>query len=342
MTIANSSPAVSLAQGFVFDTREMDRLRARVQQSPEGEAAQREVAQQFEALFINMMIQRMRDATPAEGLFDNEQTRMMQSLADQQMASELVRSQSGLGLAEALLRQIRQPGNALAAAGSAASAGQAPGTAGVAGAAASVAMPGLAATPGSLSAAMPANSGGAQGFWRGARAGMAAGQAWAGQVPALRAAAHAPDFVARFVEKLAPMAQRVAQESGIPAQLILGQAALESGWGRREIRHEDGSPSHNLFGIKATSGWRGDVVETMTTEYEAGTARKLSQPFRAYSSYEDALRDYAGLLQRSERYQSVLQTSDPAEAARRIQAAGYATDPAYADKLISVMAMLER
>ncbi|KKO71509.1 hypothetical protein AAV32_11480 [Kerstersia gyiorum] len=333
MTIASGSTAASLAQGFVFDTREMDRLRAKVQQSPDGEAAQREVAQQFEALFINMLIQRMRDATPSEGLFDNEQTRMMQSLADQQIASDLASKQSGLGLAEALLRQIRQPGSAVAAT---ASEYGSVGASGVSGAGERGSLDGSAA------AASPALQ---QNLWRGARAGMAAvraGAALAGQAPMLKAAAHAPDFVASFVEKLAPMAQRIAQESGIPAQLILGQAALESGWGRREIRHEDGSPSHNLFGIKATPAWRGAVVETMTTEYEDGKARKLTQPFRAYSSYEDALRDYAGLLQRNERYQGVLQASDPAEAARRIQEAGYATDPGYADKLINVMAMLER
>ncbi|MCO7642963.1 flagellar assembly peptidoglycan hydrolase FlgJ, partial [Pseudomonas sp. S 311-6] len=336
MTIASGSTAASLAQGFVFDTREMDRLRAKVQQSPDGEAAQREVAQQFEALFINMLIQRMRDATPSEGLFDNEQTRMMQSLADQQIASDLASKQSGLGLAEALLRQIRQPGSAMAD---------------VSGAAGSVSGRGPGGTgeltrelrvDGSLAPTSPTLQ---QNLWRGARAGVAAvraGAAFAGRAPMLKAAAQAPDFVASFVEKLAPMAQRIAQESGIPAQLILGQAALESGWGRREIRHEDGSPSHNLFGIKATPAWRGAVVETMTTEYEDGKARKLTQPFRAYSSYEDALRDYAGLLQRNERYQGVLQASDPAEAARRIQEAGYATDPGYADKLINVMAMLER
>lgn len=102
----------------------------------------------------------------------------------------------------------------------------------------------------------------------------------------------------------------------------------------------DGSTSYNLFGIKATGGWKGKVAEVMTTEYENGVARKVKQPFRAYDSYEHALSDYARLITENSRYQHVVTAANEKDAARKIQAAGYATDPKYADKLINVMAKL--
>src|SRR3546814_9002915 len=116
-------------------------------------------------------------------------------------------------------------------------------------------------------------------------------------------------------------AQSAARQTGVPARLILGQAALESGWGRRELRYDDGSTSYNLFGIKAGSSWSGEVVNVLTTEYEDGVARKVVQPFRAYGSYEESFADYARLIGDSPRYESVLQVSDEIDAAPRIQAA---------------------
>src|SRR5690606_37761347 len=98
----------------------------------------------------------------------------------------------------------------------------------------------------------------------------------------------APDYIRDFVSRMASAADYAAEQSGVPAKLILSQAALESGWGQREIQREDGSSSHNLFGIKATGGWKGEVVHVMTTEYEDGVPRKVSQSFRAYDSYADS------------------------------------------------------
>src|SRR5690606_13570347 len=159
-------------------------------------------------------------------------------------------------------------------------------------------------------------------------------------VPAVSASPDVPAYVASFVDKLGRAARKVAEASGLPLRLIMGQAALESGWGKREIRMADGSNSYNLFGIKATGGWKGKVADILTTEYENGVARKVKQPFRAYDSYEHALADYARLITQSERYQSVVQARSDTDAARKIQAAGYATDPAYADKLIKIMERL--
>lgn len=148
------------------------------------------------------------------------------------------------------------------------------------------------------------------------------------------AAPRAPGQQGDFLREHWDAAQVATQETGIPAQFILAQAAHESAWGRREIRMADGSPSHNLFGIKATGAWTGKVAEITTTEYVGGQARKVTAKFRAYDSYEDAFRDYARLLKNNDRYAEVMRRGNTAEGfAQGLQKAGYATDPAYADKL---------
>ena len=141
-----------------------------------------------------------------------------------------------------------------------------------------------------------------------------------------------------FVNRMWPEAAGASRATGIPAHFIIGQAALESGWGAREIRGSDGSASHNLFGVKAGRGWTGRSVEVMTTEYVDGTPRKMVERFRAYDSYAAAFEDYARLLKTNPRYSGVIEGSrDAASFARGLQQAGYATDPNYADKLTRVI-----
>jgi flagellar protein FlgJ len=142
----------------------------------------------------------------------------------------------------------------------------------------------------------------------------------------------------QFIRKHLSAAQAAEAESGIPAAHILGQAALESGWGKREIRMPDGSSSHNLFGIKAGANWQGKVAEVTTTEYVNGTAHKVTARFRAYESYEEAFKDHSRLLSRSSRYSQTVAQADTAQGfAQGLQRAGYATDPAYASKLTQVI-----
>ena len=116
-----------------------------------------------------------------------------------------------------------------------------------------------------------------------------------------------------FVDRLAVPAQAASAATGIPARFIIGQAALESGWGKREIKNADGSTSHNIFGIKATKDWTGKTVDAVTTEYVNGQPQKVVEKFRAYDSYEDALTDYASVLKNNPRYAPV----DPGVARRR-------------------------
>ena len=140
-----------------------------------------------------------------------------------------------------------------------------------------------------------------------------------------------------FLMRMKDHAVQASNATGIPARFLLGQAALESGWGKREIRAADGSQSFNLFGIKAGRSWKGPTVEAMTTEYVNGAPRRMLQKFRAYGSYAEAFQDYAGLMQGNRRYAAVLKQTDSAGFAYGLQRAGYATDPQYGDKLTRIL-----
>ena len=139
---------------------------------------------------------------------------------------------------------------------------------------------------------------------------------------------------AAFVQRLQGAAAKVEQQSGIPASYMLGQAGHETGWGKHEIKNANGSPSYNLFGIKAGPGWTGKVATVTTTEYVNGEARKTTAKFRAYDNYEQSFQDYAKLINQSPRYANARQQTGSVVAfANELQRAGYATDPSYASKL---------
>jgi flagellar protein FlgJ len=141
-----------------------------------------------------------------------------------------------------------------------------------------------------------------------------------------------------FVQQHQTAAKQAEAASGIPASFMIAQAAHETGWGRKEIRHTDGTPAHNLFGIKAGSNWNGPTADVVTTEYVNGQPRKMVQKFRAYSSYAESFADYANLMKNSPRYAQVVKSGDNAHGfAQGLQRAGYATDPAYAEKLGKVI-----
>jgi len=252
------------------DAQSLDKLRYEAKQAPDK--ALKVAAQQFEMVFLNMMLKTMREATPQDGMMDSEQTKMFTGMLDQQLAQEM--SSRGVGLADVMVRQLSNT------------------------------MPSAApATP------MP-NS-----------------------VPS----AYNADTQQSFVDRLQPHAEAASRTTGIPAHLIIGQAALESGWGKREIKMADGSTSFNLFSVKAGKGWNGKVAEITTTEYTNGVAHKQSERFRAYGSYTEAFQDYAKLLSDNPRYAAVIGQDGAQGFAQALQQSGYATDPHYADKLVKVI-----
>ncbi|WP_322082967.1 flagellar assembly peptidoglycan hydrolase FlgJ [Burkholderia sp. BCC1972] len=324
---ANLPNANDLTQRFALDVQGFDALRAQAKQSPQAGA--KAVAGQFDAMFTQMMLKSMRDASPDGGLLDSHTSKMYTSMLDQQLAQQM--SKHGIGVADALMKQLLR--NAGAGTGSDTAADLGAGGMGGMGAGGL----GTAGNEGSLAAmnamakayANAANNGGLAGA-RGYSAGSAL-------TPPVKGASGVQDADA-FVDRLAGPAQAASATTGIPARFIVGQAALESGWGKREIRASDGSTSYNVFGIKANKGWTGRTVSALTTEYVNGTPRRVVAKFRAYDSYEHAMTDYANLLKNNPRYSGVLSASRSVEGfAHGMQKAGYATDPNYAKKLISIM-----
>lgn len=317
MGFVTSTPLPSAdATPSALDFGSLNTLKRGVQAGANAPAdQQREVARQFEAMFIQLLLKQARqtsDQMPT--LFDSQATRMARSLSDEQAALAL--ANPGLGLADALMAQMR-------------------GNAGTDVAdplinspeAARSRLPGLQSRIGDGRRQVADSISSLIDLLTQRRLGQKVSSAIQG----------APDHIRAFVDQMAAAADVASRRSGVPAKLILSQAALESGWGQREIMRPDGSSSHNLFGIKAGRGWHGDVVQAMTTEYVDGEPRKMMQPFRAYASYADSLTDYANLISRSDRYSEVMTARSAEDAARKVQAAGYATDPSYADKLISIM-----
>ncbi|MFN4342721.1 MAG: flagellar assembly peptidoglycan hydrolase FlgJ [Azonexus sp.] len=304
-----------------FDVSSLQDLRNRFASNPqEGLKA---AAQQFEALFLQQVMKSMRDTVPQDGLLNSDSTRFYTGLLDQQLAQNLASSGKGVGFARLIEQQL----------GKTLGAGQMPAEPAAANAAATTgnALP-LAASDGRhlrpvpvasslpTSAAYPAP---------GAPANVATS-------PAATLGDPVPSGK-EFVNRVWPHAVEASRSTGIPPQFLVAHAALESGWGRSEIRRSDGSTSHNLFGIKAGKGWSGPSVEATTTEYVDGQAQTTVERFRAYGSYDEAFRDYASLLRNNPRYGGVIGSQDGAEFAKGLQRAGYATDPAYADKLSRII-----
>jgi flagellar protein FlgJ len=137
-----------------------------------------------------------------------------------------------------------------------------------------------------------------------------------------------------------PNAVEASRTTGIPPQFMVAQAALETGWGRSEPRTAEGQPSYNVFGIKAGGNWTGATVEATTTEFVGGRAQQRVERFRAYGSYAEGFADYANLLARNPRYSTALGSTDASGFASSLSRAGYATDPAYAEKLTRIIGSL--
>jgi flagellar protein FlgJ len=140
-----------------------------------------------------------------------------------------------------------------------------------------------------------------------------------------------------FVNTMLPMAKEAADRIGVDPRYLVAQAALETGWGKSVMRAQDGSSSHNLFGIKASSNWKGDSARAITSEFRNGAMVKETAEFRSYASYKDSFHDLVTLLQTNNRYQDVVKSADnPEQFVRELQKAGYATDPNYASKISQI------
>lgn len=302
--IAPNSTGIA-ATSSVLETGALANLK---RQAKSGDpAANKAVAKQFEALFLQMVLKSMREATPREGLLDSEPGRLYESLLDQQLSLNLGGGKRGLGLAEMIEAQMNRQNAPLPTSSEGLPLQRVP-----------------RAFPLLEQKAMPLRTEAANGSQ------LVAGVA---VPPAPTSVSEVTTVQRKFVDRMLPAALAAERDTGIPAHFMVAQAALETGWGRHEPVRRDGSASFNIFGIKAGPGWTGPAVEASTTEVVAGLAQTRVERFRAYSSYEQSFNDYARLLQDNPRYAAVLGVREPDRFARGLQAAGYATDPEYANKL---------
>lgn len=305
-----SGASLSTAQGtrgnrLASDARNLDALRNSATKDPK--TAAREAATQFEALFMQQVLKSMRAASDSSGMMDNEASKLGTEMLDAQLASGSAGRPGGL--ADLIARQLeRQMG--VTPSSTPANSSLSP----------------LRSNPGQVSQVSSARP-----------EGVANGTAVAG-APRVPGAA-----VVGFVQQHSDAARSAEAATGIPASFMVAQAAHETGWGTREITGRDGTPSNNLFGIKAGASWKGATVDVNTTEYVNGQAQKVVQKFRAYASHAESFADYAKLMTENPRYAAVRSAGSDATAfAQGLQNAGYATDPAYASKLAKVIQTTQR
>nr|WP_282553597.1 flagellar assembly peptidoglycan hydrolase FlgJ [Providencia sneebia] len=295
-------------QENIFEYQLFDQLKYNLQ-DVSNEASKSElkhVSQQLEATFVQMMLKSMREALPKGGLFSSEQTHLLTNMYDQQLAQDL--SQKGLGFADQIYQQlVREHKDNISD---------------------------IEFTNHPSKNINQVNQLSSQTRAETIQPFTSLDENMPVSLQKMRDLALSSQH---FVHQLMQPVKAVSQKSGIPYLLILAQAALESGWGKKQILTEEGKKSHNLFGVKAGKGWKGPVTNILTTEIIDGKNIKMRDYFRVYSSYEESIGDYINLLTKNSRYLNVKQTKSPEMAAKLLHRAGYATDTNYSEKLISII-----
>ncbi|NEX21066.1 flagellar assembly peptidoglycan hydrolase FlgJ [Thiorhodococcus mannitoliphagus] len=314
--------STALQTGLVSDPASYKSLAASART---GSAAGLEAAARaFESLLVGQMLKQMRAASLADSLFDSSQSRLYQDLFDQQAATVLSEGE-GMGIRKALMRQLA---------------------------------PELTGDRDERDAddlIVPERNPLLRSFKRrkvdaavdavtgvGGQKESAASKASGGTLKVSATGQWPPSSAEEFVAYLKPYADQAAEILGMDTSVLLAQSALETGWGKHVPRRSDGSSSFNLFGIKADRSWKGDKVGVGTLEYRNGVARREQAKFRAYHSPADSFVDYVAFLKRNPRYGEALQSETGEDFVRGLQKAGYATDPRYASKILSIRDRLLR
>lgn len=335
----------------------------------------KKVAQEFESLFLNEMLKAMRSANEAfgEGNFMNSnESKTYQDMHDQQLSVTLSNHQNGIGLADVLVRQMSQikaadtRPNPFAQVNEPVPSAPSKPLANVESSRDDssllnqrrLSLPGKL-TDRLLAGIVPPTAAAdsqplAQNNWIPAKAfaapadtaqGLSGTDAITGRriaQPPLAPSKAAFGSKDEFIAAMLPMAEQAADKIGVDPRYLVAQAALETGWGKSIIRQQDGSSSHNLFGIKTHNTWEGDSARVLTTEFKGGKAVKEAATFRAYESYAHSFDDYVSFLQGNGRYEKALATTDkPEQFARELQKAGYATDPQYARKIAQIARQMQ-
>ena len=265
----------------------------------------KQVAKQFESLFVQMMLKSMRDTLPENELFGSNAEKMYQDMYDKQLSTQISNSR-GIGLANVIERQLGgTPDDNL----------------------------NIKNIQDYTASAEQKNRQSSQTVTL-QRLTQQSPLKFAGSASSSENQPSAWQTAEAFVEDIWPHALRAAEELGVDADVLLAQSALETGWGKYLPLNADGSNSFNLFGIKADERWSGDKVEIVTREYRHGVMQQETAAFRSYDSVSDAVTDYVDFIRGNERYQKALERGYDADAyAKELQKAGYATDPDYARKI---------
>ncbi|WP_288742994.1 flagellar assembly peptidoglycan hydrolase FlgJ [uncultured Rheinheimera sp.] len=293
----------------------------------DDDAALKQAAKQFESIFMSMLLSSMRKANEVfedDGVLNSNATKFYQDMYDKQLSTELSEKGS-LGLADLLVQQLRPtkgkttpasmlklPTEAAPVPDKTASADTSVPVVAPVKKIAEVAQPIVTKAPQVITETLasepdPDN------------------EDWSFESPG------------EFIQKLMPAAKQAAQKLGLEPLALLAQAALETGWGQRTFKTAEGNNSFNFFGIKAHNSWQGDVAVVDTLEYRQGVAQKEKAKFRAYESPEQSLGDYVDFIKSNPRYQQAVAMADnPKAYFQQLQAAGYATDPNYAQKILAV------
>jgi len=292
------------------DFSDINAMRAEARVDPQ--ASLKQVAKQFEGIFIQMMLKSMRDASFGDDIFDSDQSKVYRDMFDKQVSLDMA-SSKGIGIAEALVRQLgknipvkSKPDEYLY-----------DGKSRISSAESGNVLP-LSITK--------------------RREFTPQHQDPDYEITAIKSEDKVFDSPEEFVEHILPYAEAAADKLGVSPLLLVSQAALETGWGKAVIRHSDGNSSFNLFNIKADKRWDGERVSKSTLEYDNGMAKYEKASFRAYDSYADSFDDYVDFLRTNTRYDFALQQQgNDSLFIKNIHKAGYATDPNYSDKVINIL-----
>jgi len=288
--------------------------RLRVDARKDEKSALKEVAKQFESVFVQMMIKSMRDASePLQGdLFHGNESKAYTDMYDKQLGLELTKS-NGIGLADVIVRQLspQHTQNIVKPAAPTLSFDQVQKTANtdehvVSAERQNIKTQGVQTSSLSNDYELSIDSIDKPTNWNNAE---------------------------DFIRDSWPHAKKAGDALGIDPKVIIAQSALETGWGKKVHVNQQGENSYSLFGIKAGADWTGKKVHFNTLEFRSGVMNRERASFRAYDSLSESYQDYVNFLQTRPRYQKVLDAGTPREYAEQLQKAGYATDPQYSEKI---------
>lgn len=292
------------ASDLYLDTQSLASLKTAA--AADREESTREVAEHFEALFIQMMLKSMRDASLGDDILGGKQSKFYRDMYDQQIALNMSKS-GGIGLADMMVKQLS-------------------------------AIPESAQMDSfekhlsekSFSADNIRRFNGSGTAWTNANTDIDNDSFYERRTPW--------EDSKTFVRDLWPHAKQASEVLGVDPRVLVAQSALETGWGKHTMTRSDGYVSNSLFGIKANHSWEGDSVNMPTLEYENGQFNKQRASFRAYNTVAESMDDYVDFVTKNPRYKLALErTSDPEGYTQALQDAGYATDPDYADKIMQIL-----